>query len=229
MTIKKVIITGSEGTIGREICGRLKEVLNVIKVSRSLGHDLTDENFVKDFFKKTKPDYLINLFALNDHVDDEKSDETGETLMDCSLDSFREYLNVNLTALLSVCREFARNNEYGGVINFSSIYGLVSPIPSLYTAREKHIGYSVSKAGVIHLSKHLAVHLAPNIRVNCVVPGGVINKQDDEFIKRYCEQVPIKRMMKADELIGILEYLCSEKSSYTTGSTFVIDGGWTSI
>jgi NAD(P)-dependent dehydrogenase (short-subunit alcohol dehydrogenase family) len=97
----------------------------------------------------------------------------------------------------------------------------------LYKNREKDIGYSVSKAGVIQLTKHLAVHLAPGIRVNCLVPGGVKYKQDKDFIRKYSEKVPLKRMMNANEMNQIIEYLCSEGSSYVTGAVFTVDGGWT--
>jgi NAD(P)-dependent dehydrogenase (short-subunit alcohol dehydrogenase family) len=85
----------------------------------------------------------------------------------------------------------------------------------------------VSKAGVINLTKFLATHLAPNIRVNCVAPGGVEHNQDEEFKKKYNKLTPLGRMMKKDELNGIIEFLCSSKSSYMTGSTVVLDGGWT--
>ena len=97
----------------------------------------------------------------------------------------------------------------------------------MYKDREKDIGYSVSKAGVIQLTRHLAVHLASHVRVNCIVPGGVKYKQDKDFISRYSEKVPLKRMMKVSELNQIIEYLCSAGSSYVTGAVFTVDGGWT--
>ena len=223
----KVIVTGATGVIGKVVVKKLAENYEVISVARSLGNDLSDENFVKDWFSTHNADYLINLFAMNDHISGENGKR--ETLFDISLDTFRNYMEVNLTSLFSVCREFARNNNNSGIVNFSSIYGIVSPQPKMYDGGEKHIGYSVSKAGVIQLSKHLAVHLAPDIRVNCVVPGGVYDSQGGTFLKNYKDHVPIGRMMKAEELIGILEYLCSDKSSYTSGSTFVIDGGWIAV
>lgn len=223
----RIIVTGATGVIGKVITEQLAVDYDIISASRSLGHDLTDESFVAQWFADNRADYLINLFAMNDHVSSDE--DTRETLFDVPLDSFKKYMDVNLTALFSVCREFARNNQYGGIINFSSIYGMVSPQPKMYDCGEKHIGYSVSKAGVIQLTKHLAVHLAPDIRVNCVVPGGVFNDQDGQFLNQFNSHVPLKRMMRAEELCGILEYLCSDKSSYTTGSTFVVDGGWTAI
>ena len=67
--MQKVIITGSEGFIGKEVSNFLKNNYKVIKCSKSLGHDLTNEKFVKNWFKKNKADHLINLFGLNEHID----------------------------------------------------------------------------------------------------------------------------------------------------------------
>ena len=153
-------------------------------------------------------------------------------MFDITLDSLNLYLQVNLLSLFSVCREFARNNKNGIIINFSSTYGIVSPNPSLYEeGKEKHVGYCVSKSAVTQLTRYLAVHLAPNIRVNCIAPGGVSfnanTAHGEKFIERYKEKTPMNRMMKVDELNGMVEFLCSDKSSYATGATFNIDGGWT--
>ena len=222
--MKKIIITGSEGLIGKEVTSFFNKKDNVIRCDLSLGHDLNDEKFVKTFFKNNKADYLINLFALNHHIGE---DIDSNKIFDISLKSFGEYLKVNLTSLFSVCRAFAINNQISSIVNFSSTYGCVSPLPNLYDGDEKHIGYGVSKAGVIHLTKHLATHLAPNIRVNCVTPGGVNFLQSKDFKKKYDKLTPMKRMMRADELNGILDFLCSEKSSYVTGENIKVDGGWT--
>jgi len=221
----KIIITGSEGLLGSEITKYLKKENRVYRLDLVLGHDLTDEKFVKRWFKKNEADCLVNCFALNDHV---KGKKKRSTLFDISLKSFSKYLDVNLTALFSVCREFARNNKTGSIVNFSASTGIVSARPDLYKGGHKHIAYSVSKAGVINITKFLATHLAPNIRVNCIAPGGAENNQDKEFIKKYSSLTPLKRMMKKHELNGIVKFLCSDESSYVTGATFVVDGGWTS-
>jgi len=220
----KIIITGSKGLIGTELVKFLRKKNKILELDIMLNQDLTDENFVKKWFKKNKADCLINCFALNDHV--EKNQKRG-TLFDVKLESFSKMLEVNLVALFSVCREFARNNKTGSIINFSATTGIVSARPDLYNGAHKHIGYSVSKAGVINLTKFLATHLAPNIRVNCVAPGGVEHNQTNEFKQKYSKLTPLGRMMKKNELNGIIEYLCSKKSTYTTGATFIIDGGWT--
>tara|TARA_Y100000310_G_C20703955_1_gene832896 strand:- start:4849 stop:5520 length:672 start_codon:yes stop_codon:yes gene_type:complete len=220
----KIIITGSEGLLGKEISRYLSKKNKIIRLDILLGHDLSDETFVKNWFKKNHADALINCFALNDHVDPKRK---KNTIFNISLDSFSKFLDVNLTSLFSVCREFARNNKTGSIINFSATTGIVSARPDLYGGSHKHPGYSVSKAGVINLTKFLATHLAPKIRVNCLAPGGVQFNQDTKFIKGYSKLTPMKRMMKKNELNGIIEYLISQKSSYVTGSTFIVDGGWT--
>lgn len=220
----RIIITGSEGLLGRELCNFLAKKNKILKLDLLLGHDLTDKKFVKRWFKQNKANCLVNCFAINDHVDKKRK---KQTIFNISLESFSKFLNVNLTALFSVCREFARNNMKGTIVNFSATTGLVSARPDLYDGSHKHIGYSVSKAGVINMTKFLATHLAPNIRVNCIAPGGVEYNQNQEFIKRYSKFTPLKRMMRKNEVNDLVEYLCSEKSSYVTGSIFVVDGGWT--
>jgi len=228
--MKKIIITGSEGLLGKEITKHLQDLGNtIIRCDLQLGHDLTNESFVRSFFANNKADCLVNLYAVNPHVD---SKDNSTNMFDITLDSLNLYLQVNLLSLFSVCREFARNNNNGSIINFSSTYGIVSPNPSLYEeGKEKHVGYCVSKSAVTQLTRYLAVHLSPNIRVNCVAPGGVVfqpkSDHGKKFIELYKEKTPMGRMMDVSELNGIVEYLCSDKSSYATGATFNVDGGWT--
>ncbi|MFC1986968.1 SDR family oxidoreductase [Chloroflexota bacterium] len=221
---ERMIITGSEGIVGAAVYPYMEKYYDVQKLSLRFGHDLTDEGFVKDYFSQNKAEYLVNCFGFDDPVNATKQ---SETLFDVTLDSINKYLLVNVVTLFSACREFARNNGAKGIVNISSIYGVVSPRPSLYENTEKHIGYSLAKASVIQLTRHLATHLAPRIRVNCLVLGGVEHNQSDSFKAKYSEHVPMKRMMKKEEIYGLIEYLCSEKSTYVTGSIINIDGGWT--
>jgi len=220
----RIAITGSEGLLGKEITNYLLKNHKVFKLDLQLGHNLSDEKFVKSWFSKNKIDALVNCFALNDHV---TPGEKRGTLFDVSLQSFSKFLEINLTTLFSVCREFARNNKKGTIVNFSATTGIVSARPDIYNGKHKHPAYSISKAGVINLTKFLATHLAPNIRVNCIAPGGVEFDQSENFKKKYAKLTPMKRMLKKNELNEITEYLCTSKSSYVTGSTFVVDGGWT--
>tara|TARA_R100001443_G_C3348658_1_gene176302 strand:+ start:118 stop:876 length:759 start_codon:yes stop_codon:yes gene_type:complete len=232
--LKKIIITGSEGLIGKETALYFKEQgYEVVECDISLGHDLTDEQFVKRFFLENKSTYLLNLFALNDHIGAEGVKKSN--IFDVSLKSFEEYTKVNLVSLFSVCRQWAANNATGAIVNVSSLYSSISPDPKLYRTSEqpdkqKHIAYGVTKAGVEQLSRHLSAHLAPNIRVNCVAPGGVVSSSQSEgFKKRFNDKVLLKRQQKVNELFGIFKYLCSEESSYATGTVFKIDGGYAQV
>jgi NAD(P)-dependent dehydrogenase (short-subunit alcohol dehydrogenase family) len=224
-SMKRIIITGSRGLIGATVKDYLESSnYQILELDLVMGHDLTDESFVKLWFSKNKADGLINLFALNDHIEEGR---TSNRLMDLSLEVFNKFLQINIVALFSVCREFARSNESGAIVNFSSTYGLVSPNPKLYEGSEKNIAYVISKAAAIQMTRHLAVHLAPKFRVNCVVPGGVKYKQSKEFQDRYGYFTPMGRMMNVEEICGIVEFLVSEKSTYCTGGVFPVDGGWT--
>lgn len=225
MLKNKVIIAGSRGLIGIAVTKYLTKIgYEIIELDLALGHDLTDEGFVKKWFSEHQANSLVNLFALNDHIEPGRE---SNKLMDISLDLFSKYLQVNIVALFSVCREFARSNKNGTIVNFASTYGLVSPNPKLYENDEKNIAYGVSKAGVVQLTKHLAVHLAPCFRINCIAPGGVKHEQNEDFQHAYGLLTPLGRMMHVEELGGMVEFLISDKSSYCTGAVYVVDGGWT--
>jgi NAD(P)-dependent dehydrogenase (short-subunit alcohol dehydrogenase family) len=220
-----VIVTGATGQLGRIITDRLRAAgHHVIEADLSLGHDFTDQAFVEAWFRENRADSLVNLFALNDAV---TPDRKSGSFLDVDMASFRRCMEVNVVALLSVCREYIRNQEAGAIINFSSIYGVVSPRTDLYVTGEKFIGYSVSKAAVIQLTRHLAVHAAPRFRVNCIVPGGVRFDQPDDFLESYARHCPLGRMMEPAEITGIVEYLLSDSASYCTGGVYNVDGGWT--
>jgi len=222
---KKIIVAGSEGLLGNEIANYFEENGNdVLRLDLKLGHDLTIENSVKKIMNENKSsNVLITPFALNPQPNEDSYD-----LFDLPLESLDRYLKVNLLSLFSVCREFARVcPEQSSIINFSSTYGILSPKHFIYPGDfTKHIGYSITKSGVLGLTQYLSTYLAPKIRVNAIVPGGVENNQSAEFIKKYAEMTPMKRMMKKDEIIGLVKYLASDDSMYTTGSILKVDGGW---
>ncbi len=222
---KKIIVTGSEGLVGKTLVKQLSKSFSIVKIDLKLGHDLLDEKKVIQIMKSNKDSIgLVNLFCINPQPND-----TSKNLFSISIDSLRNYLEVNTIALFSVCRAYAKVcPKNSSIINFSSIYGINSPKHFIYDKGfTKHIGYTISKSSVIGLTKYLSTYLAPKIRVNTVIPGGIKNDQKKKFIRKYSSMVPMKRMMKKDELIGAIEFLLSPKSSYVTGSTVVVDGGWT--
>jgi dTDP-4-dehydrorhamnose reductase len=107
--MKRVIITGSEGVVGSELTKFFtKKKIKVFKLDKELGHDLTDEKFVKKWFKENKADHLVNCFALNDHIDKKIN---KKSLFNIPLDVVSEYFRINLTSLFSVCREYSKDKK----------------------------------------------------------------------------------------------------------------------
>lgn len=123
-----------------------------------------------------------------------------------------------------------KDGSLKSVVNIGSQYGLVAANPSLYTdyTRQSPIQYGVAKAGLVHLTKELAVRLAgQKVRVNCVAYGGVEGRVDDGFKVRYASLVPAQRMLSEAEIPGPIEFLLSDASSAMTGQVVCADGGWT--
>jgi NAD(P)-dependent dehydrogenase (short-subunit alcohol dehydrogenase family) len=223
----RIILTGADGFLGKNISEYLASINHdVLGLDLNFGHDLSNESFVRGWFTDHAADVLINCFAINDHVSPQNQ---RQGFLDIGLRNFEAFLSVNVTSLFSVCREFIRNNHTGKIVNFSSIYSLVSPRPDLYAGGEKNIGYGVSKAAVNQITRHLAVHAAPNFSVNTIVLGGVFNQQNSDFVNSYSEKVPLGRMGNPSDLFPVLEMLISSGSGYITGSEILVDGGWMAI
>lgn len=146
-------------------------------------------------------------------------------------DAFRRVVEVNLNAVFVVCQAIGRvmlTQHSGSIVNIGSMNGLVAGAPV------KQASYCASKAGVLSLTRELAVQWAKRgLRVNAIAPGyfpsemttGMWdNEKSLDFIRR---NTPMGRGGHEDELDGALLFLASRASSYVTGHTLVVDGGWT--
>jgi NAD(P)-dependent dehydrogenase (short-subunit alcohol dehydrogenase family) len=138
-------------------------------------------------------------------------------------------------AALPLLREAGRRLVGGAsVVNVASMYGRVSPDPRIYGTSGKNSPpyYGSAKAGLIQLTRYLAIHLGPDrIRVNSVSPGpfppSSIAQTNPEFHTRLCEKTPLGRIGVADELVGPVLFLLSDAASFVTGADLAVDGGWT--
>lgn len=240
---KKIIVTGSSGQLGFEI---VKTFLNLGSIV--IGVDIKKlKNFTHDNFFFFKAD--ISKFSQNKTTFQKifkKHKEVNCLINNAGVAIFSPFqkrtekeldfvIDVNLKSYFFSIQNFEKycdkKKNKKNIINISSIYSLISPDPKIYSSKDRKSSeiYGMTKSGVNQLTRYFAVHFAKkNIRVNCISPGGIFNKnkpQNKKFIKNYSKRNPMNRMAQVDEIVGGVIYLSSDASSYTNGHNLVIDGG----
>ncbi|MBE0696152.1 MAG: SDR family oxidoreductase [Anaerolineaceae bacterium] len=181
-------------------------------------------------------DILVNSAAMDPKFDSSQQGQHNNSFEDYPVEAWRQALDVNLTGMFLCCQAASRPmvaQNYGSMINICSTYGLVGPDQRIYErpgkpAQYKPVFYSVTKAGVLGLTRYLATYFAgKNVRANALTPGGVYNNHDELFTTNYSARTVLGRMARQDEMNGALLFLASDASTYMTGSNLVVDGGWT--
>jgi NAD(P)-dependent dehydrogenase (short-subunit alcohol dehydrogenase family) len=180
---------------------------------------------------------LVNNAALNPKYEPESTISVKSRVENFDLQDWEFQLKVGLTGTFICSKIFgsAMASSSGGVIlNIASDLSVIAPFQRLYEqpGLEKNeqpvkpITYSVIKSGLIGLTKYLATYWHESgIRVNALSPGGVFNGQDDEFVFKLNELIPLGRMANPSEYCSAIQFLCSDASSYMTGQNLIIDGG----
>jgi NAD(P)-dependent dehydrogenase (short-subunit alcohol dehydrogenase family) len=154
-------------------------------------------------------------------------------LLEFPIEDWQGILSVNLTGTFLGCQIIGGHlvgRGSGTIINIASLYGVVSPNHRMYPGTGIHqpVAYSVSKGGVINLTRYLATAWGETgVRVNCITPGGVENEHTAIFKERFSQLNPMGRMAQPHEMKGALVYLASPASQYCTGHNLIVDGGWT--
>tara|TARA_R100001015_G_C4628180_1_gene188202 strand:+ start:215 stop:1000 length:786 start_codon:yes stop_codon:yes gene_type:complete len=172
-------------------------------------------------------DILINNAAKNPKV--EKNAMAESSFENMTLDQWRDGMDTTLDGAFLcsqiLCKKFVSDGK-GVILNISSDLGVIAPDQRIYSSGKKPITYSVSKFGLIGMTKYLATYYADkNIRVNSISPGGVFNNQPKEFVDKLTNLIPMGRMANKDEYKGAIIFLCSDASSYMTGENVVMNGG----
>ena len=246
---KVALVTGGLGLIGKEIVRGLSDFGASVCIAdigehqmKDLGNladvdfqhiDITSEDSIRQAlaavigrFKKI--DILVNCAY-------PRTNDWGARCEDVSYDSWKVNVDSHLGGYFLCCQKVAQQMKLqggGSIINLASIYGVVAPDFSIYegTSMTMPVAYSPIKGGVIAFSKYMASYYAKdNIRVNCVSPGGVFDKQADGFVEKYTAKTPLGRMGTTKDMVGAVLYLASGASSYVTGHNLIVDGGWTAL
>ena len=220
-----------------------------IKNLKLIQCDITDSKQINNTFQELSEikdlKILVNNASLVKQVGKDNLVDSYKTFLEMKPNDWEEFFSVDLTGTLLMSQKVIphmQKNGGGSIINISSTYGILSPDQRLYkhfndnlSAKEKKmgikiekpIGYSISKSGILNLTRFLATKFAKDsIRVNTLTLGGVEYNNPPKFVKAYSERTPLGRMADKKEYSGPLLFLASEMSSYMTGSNLIVDGGW---
>ncbi|MDP1722006.1 MAG: 3-oxoacyl-ACP reductase family protein [Candidatus Gottesmanbacteria bacterium] len=236
---KVTIITGSSRGIGRATAllfaqEGAKVVINYIKekkqaeeVEKIIGKnncllvqaDVSTEEGVKKLVEETIKRFgRIDILVNNAGAIGERGWKTG-------IEAWRITLDVNLTSAWLMTKEVApvmEKQDGGSIVNLASTVGMLGVAPIL--------AYSCAKGGLVSMTKAFAKELAPKIRVNAVAPSNVMTDMTKsagpDLIEFFRKETPLKRIAKPEELAKAILFLASDDSSYITGHTLVVDGGY---
>lgn len=238
---KIVLVTGGSGLIGKSIINEIKNADGVaINLDRNVETDLTNHTINCDI---TDVQSITN--ALNSALEKygyitglvnnayPRTKDWNSDFEYISEKSMIDNINWQLTSYMLFCQKAIQKcTRLESIINMASIYGVVANDFNLYKDLNMYppAAYTSIKGGIINFSRYLASKYGERgLRVNTISPGGVFDHQEYEFVNRYCERVPLKRMADPEDISPSVVFLLSEKSKYITGHNLIIDGGWTAI
>jgi len=237
---KRVLITGGASGIGAATAARLVEegcrvaILDrdapaCEKVAREIPGivgtflgDVSDARQVQHSFGNV----ILSLGGL-DVVINNAGTSIRHAFLEITAEDWNKVLAVNLSGVFHVAQNAARymmENKGGLVLNMASTNGIVG--------HPYYADYNATKAGVIELTKSMALELAPKVRVNAVAPGYVLTPMQraeytEEMLEAVNRKIPLGRHAQPEEVAGLFAFLASDDAAYMTGSVYVIDGGET--
>ena len=234
---KKILVTGASGGIGREI---VKKFISLDGTVVATGTNLER----LDLLKKDFPNVNVIKFDISEHSKIEEFidnvftqlsgldiliNNAGTNMDNLSLrmkdEEWQKVIDINLTSTFLLSKYAIKKmlkNKYGRIVNISSVVG--------HTGNLGQANYSASKAGIIGMTKSLAIEYAKkNITLNCVSPGFIQSKMTDninESVKAaLTSRIPMSRLGNAEDVANSVAFLSSDQASYVTGETIHVNGG----
>ena len=250
---KKIFIVGGLGLIGSEISKCfIQNNANIIiidkdsnKFNRSFKGfrnvkfaylDLSDITNLEDNYECIIKEYGVPSIFINCSYPKSNFWENKNNFEDITLNILRENIDCHLLSyvwLSKITAEKMKTKKIAGSItNFSSIYGLLGQDMNIYknTGIKENMTYSIIKGGIISLTRQMASYYGKyNIRINNLCAGGVFDYQNKTFVNNYTKKTPLKRLANKEEIAKTTVFLSSDAASYITGSTLVVDGGWSIV
>lgn len=216
------MVTGASRGIGTAIAAQLKsDGCRVLMPSRS-EMDLASTDTIEKYLSTIVEDVdiLVNNAGINQIA----------SLDDIDLANITSTLQINLLAVFQITQFLAKGmkkRSFGRIVNISSVWSVV--------ARSGRISYAMSKTAINGMTRSLAVELASyNVLVNAVAPGYVLTdltrqNNSPEEMEKIAQSIPARRLAAPEEIADLVSFLCSEKNTYMTGQTIVVDGGYSCL
>ena len=235
---KNIIITGASGGIGNAIVKifndsganivasgtkieKLEELKSKFKSVKTLKFDISQNDKIEEFIEQAtnelggKLDCIVNNAGV-----------TQDNLaIRMSLDEWKKVIDINLTSTFLLSKFAIKKmlkNKSGKIINITSVVG--------HTGNLGQANYTASKAGIVAMSKSLAIEYAKkNININCISPGfiktAMTDKIDDKFKEVIVSKIPSARLGEPEDIANAVIFLASDQSNYINGETIHVNGG----
>ena len=235
---KNIIVTGASGGIGNSIVEKLydnganilatgtkieklEELKKRFKDIKILKFDISQHDKIEEFINHATEELGGSLDSIINNAGITKDNLT----IRMSLDEWTKVIDINLTSTFLMCKYTIKKmlkNKSGKIINITSVVG--------HTGNIGQANYAASKAGIVAMSKSLAIEYAKkNININCISPGFISTLMTDQIDEKYKEaimaKIPSNRLGKPEDIANAVVFLTSDQSDYINGETLHVNGG----
>ena len=235
---KKIIVTGASGGIGNSIikklndCGanilatgtkieKLEELKSKFKNVKIIKFDISQSDKIEEFIENATKELDGGL----DCIVNNAGITQDNLAIRMNLDEWKRVIDINLTSTFLLSKFAIKKmlkNKSGKIINITSIVG--------HTGNLGQANYTASKAGIVAMSKSLAIEYAKkNININCISPGfiktAMTDKIDEKFKEVIISKIPSARLGEPEDIANAVLFLASDQSNYINGETIHVNGG----